>query len=84
MFTVDVKQQYNDLCCVSAYSVPKSYGEACTGADTCATTLSCTGGTCQCTNSAHTYKASIELCTDKAVFSEACTGVSDCYATTSK
>lgn len=65
----------------TAYSIPKSYGEACTGAGTCATTLSCTGGTCQCTNSAHTYKASLELCTDKAVFSEACTGVSDCYAT---
>ena len=47
--------------------------------DTCSATLACTGGTCQCANPAYVYKVSLQLCTDKSVFGEACTQVTDCY-----
>ena len=71
-------------CSSAAPAAPKGHGEACSGTDTCMLTTSCQSGTCQCTTQGHTYKAAIQMCTDKALFQETCTAVTDCHAYTGK
>ena len=54
------------------------------GTDTCSATLACTAGSCQCANPSHVYKVSLQLCTDKKVFGEACTQVTECHVAAGK